>query len=66
MTLLEKVKRIGKYTAAMVCDNCGFSNEVKIPKGIKVSEFAESGKCKCDNCGCIFKPNEYKTKWLKN
>jgi len=57
--------RWGKYEVKVKCTNCGYPSPVKVPKGMSVAEFIEMDKCKCQNCGCVIKPQEYETKWLK-
>lgn len=65
MSILSKISSKFSYIVNIICPNCGCPNEQKISKGIKVQDFVSSGKCKCDNCGIVFFPKEYQTKWLK-
>jgi len=65
MALLDRFKKMGKYSISIVCENCGKPCEVKIPKGISVKEAIEGGTLTCDNCGVVINPKEYKTQWFK-
>lgn len=58
------LKKYFKYEINLTCPNCGCPNKTQIPRGTKVVEFVKEGKCKCDNCGVVFYPKEYSTKWL--
>ena len=40
------------YTIRVKCRNCGHIGELRIPKGITVTEHVTSGDGKCTNCGC--------------
>lgn len=40
------------YTVMAKCRNCGTIFELKVPKGVTVLEYFESGKALCTNCGC--------------
>ena len=64
-SLFSRLRKRNKYEIKVICDNCGFPTPVLIPKGMAVPEFVDNGLCKCDNCGVIIKPGEYKTQWLK-
>lgn len=53
------------YHIFVVCENCGFKNDLSVKKGITVKQFVESRECRCHECGCKIKPKEYRTDWLK-
>lgn len=57
------------YNIYMVCNNCGFKNQLRVQKGVKVDEFVESKNCKCIECGCQIEPDkegwQYTTDYLK-
>lgn len=58
---------MGKYKAAIVCQNCGFVKEFKIDKGITVQNFLKNKNIYyvCKNCGCpVEKAEEYRTPYL--
>jgi len=40
------------YTRPAKCHNCGHRFNIRIPKGMKATEFLESGKALCINCEC--------------
>jgi len=52
----------GSYTISIICPNCGFGSEVKIPRGISVADFVKGGQCKCENCLVVSFPEEYTTR----
>ena len=62
MSLLSQLKNRNNYIVYVNCINCGARGEIKVPKGISVSEYVKQGRCKCETCGVIFHPNEYSTK----
>lgn len=35
-----------KYKAKVICGNCGFDEEIEIPKGTKIDDM------ECPHCGC--------------
>lgn len=41
-----------KYEIEVYCNNCGYTSEIKIPKGMFVYDFLKSKDSKCRNCGC--------------
>lgn len=53
-TLARRIgKKLGKfYRVKVTCDNCGESQELKIPKGKRITEFIASEDATCENCGC--------------
>lgn len=53
------------YYIKVKCTNCGKECDIKIKKGVSVAEAITNETIKCDNCGCLIKPNEYSTTWLK-
>lgn len=53
------------YYIKVKCDNCGYSNELKVKKGLRVEEFVKTRQCKCNNCGVKLEPMDYQTEWLK-
>jgi len=51
----------GHYKAYIICKNCGFNSEIRVPKGTSVADFVKGGKCSCDNCHVVGYPSEYTT-----
>ena len=64
MALID-LKKFGKYKAKVLCSNCNFASEIKVPKGISVVDFIKEGSCKCDNCGVVGYPEEYTTEYFE-
>lgn len=53
------------YHIKVVCDNCGYKNDLRVKKGLRVEEFVKTKNCKCQNCGVRLNPDSYQTEWLK-
>ena len=62
---LINLKKLGKYKAKVLCSNCNFASEIRVPKGISVADFVRDGKCTCDNCGVVNYPEEYTTEYFE-
>lgn len=62
---LFNLKKFGKYSIQVVCENCGKPCEVRIKKGVTVQEAIHAKSLTCDNCGVVIEPKEYKTQWFK-
>jgi hypothetical protein len=60
MSLFSKFLK-GNYKIFISCPNCGIKSEVRVPRGVSVTDFVKGGKCKCDKCGVTFYPDEYTT-----
>lgn len=50
MTLLDKLKKV--YLAKAICSNCGWLQDIRIPKGFTFERYIKNEACVCENCGC--------------
>lgn len=41
-----------KYQIKALCYNCGAKFILKIPRGVVIEDYIESGEALCSNCGC--------------
>ena len=44
--------RIFGYLIRAECGNCGDTSEIRIPRGITITEYLSGRQARCPNCGC--------------
>lgn len=44
--------KVGGYDARVHCSNCKKNGEVRVKRGVTVSDFLKMGDAKCSYCGC--------------
>lgn len=47
-----------KYTTQASCDNCNKKVTITILKGHTIKEWIETGRARCEFCGCIISKDD--------